>query len=268
MVTTIRAYYDGSGNPRDSQAQFLTLAGYAGTANAWQAFEKKWASVLQRHGCEYLHMREAWSLVGEFAKRKGWAKEKVQSLLADLFNECLSPIGWQNFKGQFYGASCIVNLADYKKAHIEMPQLKEPESICVDFVVTIALMALPENLSLPFGKEGTIQLFFDKNEPFRHKVERTWRKKPRKKLEHPLRLVSSIEEADLRDVIGLQAADFLAWSTNRYYVHGLTERGAFAGIARVLASPVFERYYDYNKLQKEFCHDGEEDKTKSHPKAV
>jgi hypothetical protein len=250
LAVAVQAYYDGSGKSDDPNAQYLTLAGYAGTPNAWRQFEECWSRVLKRWGCQYLHMNEAHSLQGEFVAEKGWTESRVDSLLADLFNECLSPTGWGNLKGEFYGASCTVNLQDYRKACADVPSLKEPEAICVDYVVTIALMALPENRKLPIGKEGTVEIFFDKGESFIHKVDRVWRSKPNSKLRGPLQLVSSIGHADMRDVIGLQAADFLAWHTNRYYTHGMNEKtGSFAGVIRVLASPMFERYYDYEELK-------------------
>lgn len=247
LAVTLKAYYDGSGNSRDLAAEYLTLAGYVGTSDAWNQFEKRWSQVLGRYPCSYLHMNEARLLKGEF---EGWTHERVTALLADLFNDCLSPTGWEDFKGEFYGASCAVNIADYRKAKEDVPSLKSMESICVDYVITIALMALPENLDLPFGKEGTLELFFDKGEPFKNKVDRMWRGKPRGKLKGPLQLVSGIGSVDMRDVIGLQAADFLAWNTNRYYTRSLNERtGAFAGVTRVLAAPMFEHYYDYEQLK-------------------
>lgn len=251
LAVAIQAYYDGSGKTNDPNAQYLTLAGYAGTPNAWRQFEECWSHVLERWGCQYLHMSEAHSLHKEFVAAKGWTGSRVTSLLADLFNECLSPICWDNFKGEFYGASCTVNLADYRKACADMPSLKEPKAICVDFVVTIAMRALPENLKLPFGKEGTVELFFDKGESFMNKVDRIWRSKPNNKLKGPLQLVSGIWHADMRDVIGLQAADFLSWHTNRYYTHGMNEgTGSFSGLIRALSTPMFvERYYDYEELK-------------------
>ncbi len=250
MAIAIQAYYDGSGKSEDPNVRFLTLAGYVGTPNAWQQFEERWHRVLQRWDCAYLHMNEARSLKGEFAARKGWTKDRVNVLLQDLFNECLSPIGWGEFKGEFYGASCTVNLEDYRRACADMP-LNEPEAICVDCVVTVALRALPENLEQPFGKEGSVEICFDKGEPFMHKVDKIWRSKPNNQLEGPLQLVRSIGAKDMRDVIGLQAADFLAWHTNRYYTHGFREpTGAFAGITRVMATPMFEWYYDYDRLKE------------------
>lgn len=244
MAIAIQAYYDGSGRSDDPNTHFLTLAGYAGTPKAWQQFEERWVRVLKRHNCLYLHMSDARSLRGEFA---GWTYAHVITLLTDLFNECLSPTGWGEFKGEFYGASCTVNLADYEKALVDIPSLKEPEAICVDYVVTIALMALPENLDKPFGKEGTVELYFDKGESFMHKIDRIWRSKPNNQLEGPFRLVSNIGKADATEVIGLQAADYLAWHTNRHYAQDLNEL-SFACMSH-LAAPTFTRYCDYDFLK-------------------
>jgi len=252
LGSTIQAYYDGSGRLDDPKARFLTLAGYVGTTNAWRQFEERWKRVLLRWNCAYLHLNEAHYLQKEFAASKGWTKDRVNGLLQDLFNECLSPVGWGEFKGEFYGASCTVNLEDYAKACTDIPSLllKEPSAICVNYVVTIGLMALPEDLTRPLGKEGTIELYFDKGESFMHKVDRIWRSKPNNQLEGPLRLVESICAADMREVIGLQAADFLAWQTNRYYTYGFNEpTGSFAGITRVFATPTFSCYYDYDSLK-------------------
>jgi len=45
-------------------------------------------------------------------------------------------------------------------------EYKEPEAICVDFVVTIALMLLPEDHRGVLGKTGSVELYFDPNERF------------------------------------------------------------------------------------------------------
>lgn len=254
MAITVKAYYDSSGKSNSIRNRYLVLGGYIGTPNAWDEFERRWIAVLSSQKCAYLHMTEAMALRGEFARSRGWTSERVLKLIAELFNKCLSPIGWANFKGDFRGASCIINLADYRKLKAELPGLKEPESICVDYVVTIALMSMPEDRSLPFGKKGMVELFFDKNETFMHKIDRIWRSKPNKQLQGPLRLVSNIAQSDSSQIAGLQAADLLAWSTNRYYTFGMSDPiGSFAGSLRVLASPMFEEYYDYAKLKKEFA---------------
>jgi hypothetical protein len=233
MVITLQAYFDSSGKVNDPNTHFLTLAGYIGIPDAWLQFAESWNRILKRFGHPYLHMREKSPLL----------------LIQDLFNECFSPTGWEDFKDKFYGASCTVNLEDYRKICNEMPScsFKEPEAICVDFVITIALMALPENRNLPYGKEGQIEVIFDQGEPFMEKVVRIWQAEYKSELKSPLKLIRNIETADMRNTVGLQAADFLAWLTNRYYTHGFKEpTGVFAGITRVLAAPLCSQYCDYD----------------------
>jgi hypothetical protein len=136
MAVAIRAYFDSSGKTDDPEARFITLAGYVGPPAAWLQFEKNWSEVLKHHNCQYLHMNEAHRLKGEFSRSKGWTTSRVLSLLTELFNECLIPAGWTNFKGQFSGASCTINLEDFRKVCNEDAQLKKKtaESICVDYV--------------------------------------------------------------------------------------------------------------------------------------
>lgn len=198
-------------------------------------------------------MKEARSLRQEFAAKKGLTQKRVNGLIQDLFNECIAQIAFVDFKDEFYRASCTVNLDDYAKAYADMSanfRIKEPEAICVDSVITVALRALTENLDLPFGKEGKIELFFDKGEQFMHMVDRVWRSKPKGKLKGPLQMVSSIKTADMHDVIGLQAADILAWQTNRCYTHGFNE--ATGALAKIIwfAAPTYHRYCDYDHLKE------------------
>jgi hypothetical protein len=144
----------------------------------------------------------------------------LRGLKHDLFNKCLSPTGWGEFKDHFYGVACTINMQDYKRASKEIPSLKEPEAICVDNVVTLALMALPDDPSKPFGKSGTVELFFDKGERFMHKINRVWRSKPYHKLKGYHRLISAVAAVEARHVYGVQAADSLAWETLRSHATG------------------------------------------------
>lgn len=259
MDITIKAYYDCSGKLNDSNSKYLTLAGYIGTPLAWQHFEENWNNVLHRWNCKYLHMREAHPLWGEFAKEKGWTADRVNFFIKDLFNECFSPTGWGKFRNQFYGTSCTINLEDYRRFCSEtVIPCKKIEEICLDYVLTIALMALPENPYSPFGKGGTVELYFDKNESFMNIIYKIWSARPSHKTIGPLQFISSIKKADMHQVIGLQAADFLAWHTNRSRTGNpnddLREASLSAWNAtamRVFASPTYSRYYDYERLKKE-----------------
>jgi hypothetical protein len=123
MAFTLRSYYDGSrGRPRpgtegqiEHAERYMTLAGYSGTDEAWQVFESRWAEMLSRWPCDYLHMADAHALRGQFTKARGWTGTKVHKCIADAFNTCLSPTGWGDYRDQFISACCTVNLSDHKR---------------------------------------------------------------------------------------------------------------------------------------------------------
>lgn len=195
-------------------------------------------------------MREANGLRDKF---EGWTHDRVDAVMRDLFNTCLSPAGWDEFRGRFVGAACTVNLEDYARARTEFPRLerKEPEAICVDHVVTIALMTLPEDLGKPFGKAGTVELTFDRGEQFRHKINRMWTARAGIR-PAVMDLVSLVTDGDMRQLPGLQAADLLAWHTNRYRREGFLGAPE-SGVFRVFATPNHETYFDYEALKGSFA---------------
>lgn len=243
MGTEILAYFDSSGKPNDPNCKFVTLAGYIGTPGAWHEFKDSWLKVLTRWNCPYFHMNEAFMGNGVF---KGWTKEAVKQLYADLLNECFSPIGWEKYRDQFWGASCTINLVDYRKVKSEMSNLKTPEMICNNFLITMALKALPENKQKPYGKDGSVKLYFDKGESFMNPISKVWGAKTGSRL---LSLVDVISCLEMREEIGIQAADHLAWSTHRVYSSGPEDiLGIMVGYSRFLATPNFEQYYDYQSL--------------------
>ena len=149
LAYAIKAYYDSS----RTCSKFMTLAGYVGTPEAWEAFEPRWCEVLSRWPCTALHTSDAYALRGEFTIERGWTLDRVRAFILDLFNNCTAPIGRDEFRGGFVGASCTINLEDYRRLR-EQVQIKAPEAICVDHVVTIGLKALPEDQTQPFGKRG------------------------------------------------------------------------------------------------------------------
>jgi hypothetical protein len=232
----MQAYFDGSGKSCDPSVHYLTLAGYIGSAEAWHFFEENWKEICFRRGLKYLHMQE----------------NPSYEVIGDFFNECFSVTGWGKYKNKFLATACTINLDDYKKirGEIESGSIKEPEAYCVDFVITVSLMSLPENLGKPCGKDGLLYVCFDQNEDFINKMHPYWQTR-RKNPKDPLHLIRKLSTANMRDTIGLQAADFLAWQTNRYYSKGFREHsGACSQIIRVLATPLFSQYYDYQYFKK------------------
>lgn len=246
---TLKAYFDGSGYSKDPNSGHLTLAGYIGIDDAWSEFNVAWRNMLARHGCAYMHMIEAKHLDKEFAIQKGWTEAKVSAVIEDLISSCFAEIGWHKYRDKFCGVSCTIDLTDYRRVCAEFPgfeKRKSPESICVDCVVTVALSMLPADDSSETGKMGHVELIFDRNEAFLHKINQPWLE--HKKRSEILRHIASICTADMRNVPGLQAADVLAWYAN--YSH--REGDSFWYLVSGTMSPSHSFSLDYPSLVRRY----------------
>lgn len=246
----MQACYDGSQGTREGVA-YVTLAGYVGPPTAWTTFYEWWTAILARWKCPSLHMADAIALKGAFTPQNGWSAERVENLRKDLINECLVPMGWGEFKGRFIGVSCTVDIPDYRRAYAELPRFqasrKEPEAICVDYVVTATLAALPDDTSSRWGKAGTADLRFDNNEPFLHTIDRIWRGK-RNLRPQEMELISNISTGNAKGCPGIQAADFLAWHTNRFR----TKKDRYSKSMTVFSVPNYFRYFDYTTIMETY----------------
>jgi hypothetical protein len=138
-----------------------------------------------------------------------------------------------------------VDLNDYDRACRDLPDLKElsPESISVDHVVMWALQMIPNDPSTQTGKVGSVELFFDQNEPFRGQLMPRWNKTWAKR-DDLFKSIAAINEADMRQTPGLQAADYIAWNTNRFR----SRADMTAQILRLLSSRAHEVFYGYESL--------------------
>lgn len=221
VAVAAKAYYDGGG----VSGKIVTLAGFAGRPGAWEEFERLWADVLAGDGnrprCEYLHMTDAKALRKEFSRQRGWDEQKVDALLMDVFNKGIGPLVNNQPEPRFVCASCSVLLDDYERACQHIPrlkQMKEPEAICVDHCLSIALQILPDAPQGEgfLGKLGCVELFFDQNERFLHKINRVWQRRKWRRDQSFMSLIASIVPADMRLVRPLQAADYLNWHVTNH----------------------------------------------------
>ncbi|MDO8750412.1 MAG: DUF3800 domain-containing protein [Dehalococcoidia bacterium] len=245
MAVAIKAYCDCSGKSDDPRSEYLTLAGCIATPEAWYAFEKRWGEALIRNHCDYLHMKEANALQGAFSVANGWTAIRVSDLLSDLASSCFPT-------ETIVSANCTVNLPDYRRAVEIYPQLRNyrPEQFCVTHVVNVAASMLPTDNSRPFGKDGTAELFFDKNESFMKHVYKEWKRRGAKR-DVNWGLISSVGAVDSKTVYGLQAADFLAWNINRYFVTRDADHAEIAMRAVPNIDPVYMDYDSFIATAKE-----------------
>ena len=256
VAVAIKGYYDGGG----VHGKHVVLAGYAASPEKWSQFESGWKDMLAGDGTRpaaaYLHMTDANALQDDFSPEHGWDRKGVRRLLMDVANYISRNFPHGEAVHSYAGASCTIPLDDYNRAVQVIPNLarKEPEAICVDQVISVALRVLPEAKSETdgiLGKSGSAELVFDRNEAFYNKIYRVWNVSYRLR-NLPLKLVSAMAVADAPSVPGLQAADFLAWTSNKHMWHD----DANAALTRMLTSParhvdlnydlLLERYKDYN----------------------
>jgi hypothetical protein len=226
MTTTIKAYYDGSGKSHPhNQCRYLTLAGFAGTPEAWAAFEPRWVDVLSRERpgterCEYFNSSEARTLHGHFSAARGWTPIKVRELRRDLHNDCIA-LTRAEHPHQFVGASCTVDLDDFRRAVAERPNLpskyKDPESACVWDVVRVAFgLLVPPEGGVP-SKDAEVELYFDRNEEFMKTINRVW---VNRRNDPIFRSIVRIRQAIAVKTPALQAADYIAGDAHQAYVLG------------------------------------------------
>lgn len=261
VAITLQGYYDGSGSPPSTdRGRTMALAGYAATLPVWAAFEDEWWKTLDddsnRPKCRYLHMTDANALQGEFSKDRGWTKESVHRLIVDLFNRCFSPRGLVKDSAEaLIGAACWIDLGAYERVCEEYPHFaeKKPEALCVDHVVGIGIRQLiggPNTTTWHdlIDKRQSIELFFDRNEPFRHHILRVWEAFSWHRRPKPLRLVSAIGVTDREASAAIQAADYLAWHTNRDMS---SESGnMLSRLLAITAARCHFQKYDYDTLRK------------------
>ncbi len=263
MAVALRGYYDGTGCQEAAhRGELIGLAGYSAAPLVWEAFEAEWWRVCQddseRPRCAYFHAKEAKHLKGEFSPENGWTAKAVESLIRDLFNKCFSPFGRHDVdkEATLIGAACTVDLHAYERVCNRYPHFvsKKPEALCVDHVVGLALNHLVPSplermaLSEMAKRRQSIALFFDRNESFKHHISRVWERYPWSKRPMALKLVHSIGEVDKESSAALQAADFLAWHTNRDVASDGGDMSA--RLMAFFAARTFTLHYDEAELER------------------
>jgi len=240
-IAATKAYYDGTHD--DQREQALTLSGVVAPESLWTDFEKDWDNALaESHVYEDLHMRDLMHNKGYFADFSHQDKLELVGSLWNVFGR------YRGTRLQAY--SCSVLLPDYERAKKTIPNLREPEAMCVDFCAG-GLQLTEEELSLP----KPILLYFDRGEPFMHTINRVWEKATNggtyfgTRRGWPYKILNIIPAN--RSYSPIQAADLIAWSINRYRCTGDAIGQAFATSALLMVQH-YGRVYDYDEILSEY----------------
>jgi hypothetical protein len=251
----IKAYYDSSGKIDNPNERFLVLAGFAAPDSVWPQFESAWGDVLKEYGVCWFHMSELMALQGLFSREKGWDEGRRRAFILGLMNV------WGKFVGERLQAySCCLVLEDYRRISGENPSLekKKAEEVCLKCCVDCCVGGLQithEDFDVP----RPISLYFDRGEPFLHRIDRVWRstegqKAQRNRYGWPYQ-VASITVADWRDVYPLQAADLLAGIVYRHYSSDNQDtcvEGEEWYEASLMLMNHRTRHFDYERLKEAY----------------
>jgi hypothetical protein len=204
-LMALAAYFDGS---KSQECKLLTLAGLAASNYLWSGFADEWRSVLDKAGAaSYWHSNEAFLGKGAY---RGWNKKRVHKLAIELAKVLCFYAGPNNVrKSDMITFSCTINLSDYEKAKKKLPKLRSPVDMCLDHCVGSVISHVMFT--------AMTELFFDREEPFQPRLLELWRTQ-RPFWANKIAVVAPMR--DMREHPPLQAADFLAWTANRYYRYG------------------------------------------------
>jgi hypothetical protein len=252
ILIALESYFDGSATKGwKSRSGYVTLAGTAADDSVWKNFDHDWREILSkskdRPEAKYIHMREAAHLKKEFSPKNGWTFPKVARLLHDLLGY-LQTIDKQKFR-QFAGT---VDLAAYHRIKVEGHQLHEVVWLC---------NRSPEAALYWYATQypGIIHsahYFFDIREPFKEPFERKWNEKKTALIYTSpsttyWTLIKSVTATDMESHPAMQAADMLAWASNRERIP--LER-PFRHLASLMKNiiPSTWALYDEAALRREF----------------
>lgn len=217
-VVSLSAYFDASGHPSDSK--FLVVSGLIATTDQWILWKKEWDAILRSENVAAFHAADCNSANEEFL---GWDEPRIDWFLRRL---AATMQGFCKFS-----ISNIINLSDYRKLDKKYPLT---EGLPPYALSARACMAEINRWRAIFSPNSPVEIFFDQGEFQRGKfIERM----------HLDGLPDPIFR-DHREVVAIQAADFLAWEEH-YELKRLQSRPNDA------VRPVFQML-----LEIPFTHDG------------
>jgi hypothetical protein len=247
LLVAFKAYFDGGNEADSTQYEIVTLAGVSGDEIHWKNFESQWRAVLDKHKAKYLHTTDALALQRAFRIDHGWDNPRVEKLIEDcvsVLERCCSTQDANDYivYPGLRPATISINLHDFKRTLVKVPDLGTPEHLCA---TNCAQCVLTYGIHIKHAK--SFQFFFDRGEPFYGHI--------RDRVDHPKSrragpywtLVTHLGESNMREVPALQAADLFAWSVSHYHQEG---KARFDWQKRVLAIKREETYFRHARLLK------------------
>jgi hypothetical protein len=251
----IRAYLDKSGQ---HSSPYVTLAAFVGSDWAWAEFESGWNEVLKTGflPVPYMHVVEALACRYDtpFSRALGWERKHVW----DLIGKLIVYMGKLD-QGRITMHSCVVEMDAWREltgwgceipSEIDLCNRYVSGHIVALFAQKILERAPADTVVIP--KDDLLNFAFDRNEGFFEPFRKFVNGEKQKGESTIWHLVDGVGEGEMKLTPGIQAADVLAWATNRENTVAEGEEGKH--IAYLLHQVVmsFRKVYDRETLLKEF----------------
>lgn len=249
LLVALSVYLDGSHKPLPD---LLTLGAVIARAEVWPDFEGSWRDVLAAHHLLYWHTSSALSGRAdrdfvEEAYRDSWTSEKGVKAKADLEGVVNYFLASHRESRAVQLASCTVDLDAYRRAQSSNPCLRKAEAICVNACVD-AVFRTPG---------GDITLIFDGGEAFRHEIDAVYARDKYKPHVKWVDEIDSIGHGSARKIIGLQAADLIAWQDAEHWIKRPTLTPIYAALRGTYCD-----FYDLARIQREFTIESETERAR------
>jgi len=264
LFIVLKAYFDVSGKVNVPQDRFITLAAMSARPWAWRVFEWRWRKALDRSGApfseykspllrrkmRYFHTSEAIAHQGGF---KDWDDKKLRPLINRLFN-LMSHAARRPplFAQPILSFVCTVDKKAFDLYATKKPNLPPLHRICLDH----CLGHIKDDKRAQSG----LELYWDrgdsKSEPYFQSTQKLIYTKTSDKPEWAKWVYHNTEVRDSKMVFPIQAVDFLAWSTNRYFANDPDYAWAYQFVAMAMGLNLIYAEYDYSAFDKVFDLDG------------
>ena len=206
----VKAFYDGSGDPRTKTDPYFVLSGYAASKSVFAEVEAKWRSVTEKYGASYLHMREAACLRGEFNRAKGWDGDKADRLVLEAASSL------KEFGDSLWAVAYGVNLKEWGCERKRMGRGSSYQDVyeeCARFCFGNIVNGLHED---PNNEVGKLEIYHANGDSMLFsRLVKLWKRRDIQKKHEWARRLLSVSSMNMRITPGLQMADLLAWATRR-----------------------------------------------------
>lgn len=212
-VAVLSTYLDGGGSVCDPTSTVFSIGGYLATDDQWESFESEWQTVLDEFEIPALHMKE----LAHF--RKIFAKWRRQEKTRAAFLSALADVIQRN---DLEGFAYSVNMAHYRQVdkRVRLSEAWPPYAL-----TALWASARIRDWQRRYRPKDSLLLLFELGDagqgPFKHKMENDWEGTGMMK---PAFIPKQwCEHGETRHVLPFQAADFIAYETNKMLTDFFTD---------------------------------------------